>query len=100
MDMHSLLARPVTFITGKGGVGKSSVAAALGLAGASQGKRMLVAELGTDGHLARVFQTPLNHTPKRVAPNVDAANFTVADGLVDTLSSFIPFERMVRAVVQ
>jgi arsenite/tail-anchored protein-transporting ATPase len=96
--MH-LLEKKLTFVTGKGGVGKSTVAAALGQYGASLGKKMLVCELGTDGHLARVFGTPLTHAPKRVTDGVDAANFAVSEGLVATLTSFIPFERLVRAVV-
>lgn len=35
-----------------------------------------------------------------VAPSVDAANFSVSEGLVGTLTSVMPIERVIRAVVQ
>ena len=35
----------LVFVTGKGGVGKTTVAAALGLAAARQGKRTIVCEV-------------------------------------------------------
>jgi len=40
-----VLDRQLVFVTGKGGVGKTTVAAALGLAGAARGRRVVVAEL-------------------------------------------------------
>ena len=45
----------MVFVTGKGGVGKSTVAAALGLAGARRRRRAIVCELGARGQLARAF---------------------------------------------
>jgi anion-transporting ArsA/GET3 family ATPase len=42
-----LLERRLIFVTGKGGVGKSTVAHALGRLGARRGKRVIVAELAT-----------------------------------------------------
>jgi anion-transporting ArsA/GET3 family ATPase len=43
------------FVTGKGGVGKSTVALALAIAAARHGKRTIVAELGGDQRLGRPF---------------------------------------------
>jgi len=40
-----LLEKPLVVVTGKGGVGKSTVAAALGLAAARRGKRTIIAEV-------------------------------------------------------
>jgi anion-transporting ArsA/GET3 family ATPase len=40
-----LLDRELLFVTGKGGVGKTTVAASLGLFAARQGKRTLVCEV-------------------------------------------------------
>jgi len=42
-----LLDRRLIFVTGKGGVGKSTVATALGVLGARHGKRTIVAELAS-----------------------------------------------------
>ena len=48
-------ARPLTYVTGKGGAGKTSVAAALGLALAAEGRRVLVCDTAGDQRLPRAF---------------------------------------------
>jgi anion-transporting ArsA/GET3 family ATPase len=53
--MASLLERKLIVVTGKGGVGKSTVACALGLAAARQGLRTIVVELGAQHHLPDLF---------------------------------------------
>ena len=47
--LKSLLRRRLIFVTGKGGVGKTTVALALGLAAARTGLRTIVADLNGDG---------------------------------------------------
>ena len=53
--MVSLLERKLVVVTGKGGVGKSTIACALGLAAAQQGLRTIVVELGARHHLPDLF---------------------------------------------
>ncbi|MFZ1925831.1 MAG: ArsA family ATPase [Solirubrobacteraceae bacterium] len=53
--MASLLERKLIVVTGKGGVGKSTVASAIGLAAAKQGLRTIVVELGAQHHLPDLF---------------------------------------------
>ncbi len=53
--MASLLERKLIVVTGKGGVGKSTIACALGLAAAQQGQRTIVVELGAQHHLSDLF---------------------------------------------
>lgn len=55
--MTDLLDRSLLFVTGKGGVGKSTVAAALGVAAAQQGKRTLLCEVDAKGDLAQALET-------------------------------------------
>ena len=50
-----LLDRRLLFVTGKGGVGKSTVALALGLVAARRGLRTIVAELASRERLQRTF---------------------------------------------
>src|SRR3954464_6459702 len=50
-----LLEKPLVVVTGKGGVGKSTVAAALGLAAARRGKRTIIAEVARRDDVSRVL---------------------------------------------
>jgi anion-transporting ArsA/GET3 family ATPase len=53
--MKELLDKRLVIVTGKGGVGKSTVALALALAAAEQGKRTIIAEVSAQEQLSRVF---------------------------------------------
>jgi anion-transporting ArsA/GET3 family ATPase len=50
--------RRLRFVLGKGGVGKTTVAAAMGLAAARACRRALVVEVAGQSHLARLFRVP------------------------------------------
>jgi hypothetical protein len=53
--MTSLLERQLLVVTGKGGVGKTTVAAALGLLAAQRGLRTIVVEMGDQRRLGELF---------------------------------------------
>src|SRR5271154_4073376 len=53
--MASLLERKLLVVTGKGGVGKTTVAAALGLLAAERGLRAIVVEVGDQARLPELF---------------------------------------------
>ncbi|MDQ6811414.1 MAG: hypothetical protein M3Z95_05910, partial [Actinomycetota bacterium] len=53
--MASLLERQLLVVTGKGGVGKTTVAAAIGLLAAERGLRAIIVEVGEQARLARLF---------------------------------------------
>jgi len=53
--MASLLHRKLLVLTGKGGVGKTTVSAALGLLAAERGLRTIVVEVGEQRRLAELF---------------------------------------------
>jgi anion-transporting ArsA/GET3 family ATPase len=53
--VHQLLERRLIFVTGKGGVGKSTVATALGLLAARRGLRTIVAELASQERVRQAF---------------------------------------------
>jgi anion-transporting ArsA/GET3 family ATPase len=50
-----LLDKRLVFVTGKGGVGKSTVSLALALAAAREGKRAILCEVAAQEHLSQVF---------------------------------------------
>jgi anion-transporting ArsA/GET3 family ATPase len=53
--MSSLLHRELVFVTGKGGVGKTTVALAAAMAAARAGRRVMLAEAGGQARAPRVF---------------------------------------------
>ena len=84
--MVPLLDRRLVFVTGKGGVGKTTVAAALGLLAASLGKRTLVAEVDAKGNLADFFEVPsTSFEPREVAPNLSVMTMHTEDSLKEYL---------------
>ncbi|MGI8983740.1 MAG: ArsA family ATPase [Acidimicrobiales bacterium] len=69
--MTNLLDRRLLFVTGKGGVGKSTTTAALALLGATQGRRTLACEVDAKGDLADFYETSRpGFEPQKVAPNL------------------------------
>jgi anion-transporting ArsA/GET3 family ATPase len=69
-------------VTGKGGVGKTAVAAALATAMARAERRVLAVEIGRGG-LGTVFgaREPLGQSPVRVAPGISAAAIAAEEAL-------------------
>ena len=55
MGSPALLDKRLVFVTGKGGVGKSTVSLALALAAAERGERAILCEVGAQEHLSHVF---------------------------------------------
>lgn len=66
-----LLSRRLLFVTGKGGVGKSTIAAGLALLAAEQGQRVLVVEVDAKGNLTDFFEHDnVGFDPEEVHPGV------------------------------
>ncbi len=90
MQPSSILDRRLVFVTGKGGVGKTSVAAALALLAARQGKRVLICEMDAKGALAEAFDTgPLDFTPRPIERNLLAMAMNTEDSLREYLRLFV-----------
>ena len=51
-----LLDKRLVFVTGKGGVGKTTIAVALGLRAAAEGKRTIVCEVSAQENASRIFE--------------------------------------------
>ena len=69
--MTDLLDRRLLFVTGKGGVGKSTVTAALALLSATRGRRTLACEVDAKGDLADFYETSRpGFEPQKVASNL------------------------------
>ena len=84
--MTSLLDRRLLFVTGKGGVGKSTVASALALLGAQQGKKTLVCEVDAKGNLGDHFGVQgLRFAPTEIQPALHAMAMDTEESLKEYL---------------
>ena len=85
-----LLDKQLIFVTGKGGVGKTSVAAALAYLGAGTGKRTLVCEMDAKGALAAALDVAtLEFTPRLVQEHLEAMAMDTEDALREYLKLFV-----------
>lgn len=87
-------------VVGKGGVGKSTVCAALALGYARRGKRVLALELGRGGGLARQLGVPDCEEPREAAPGVYTAFVEGESALAEYLELVLPVRRLFHAVLE
>jgi anion-transporting ArsA/GET3 family ATPase len=83
----SLLDRKLIFVTGKGGVGKTTVSAALALLAAERGLRTLVCEVDAKGNLADFYESgPTRFEEREIQPNLWAMSMDTEASLKQYLS--------------
>ncbi|WP_017326931.1 TRC40/GET3/ArsA family transport-energizing ATPase [Synechococcus sp. PCC 7336] len=87
----------IILMTGKGGVGKTSMAAASGLRCAELGYKTLVLSTDPAHSLADSFETPLGHDPKEVRPNLWGAEL---DALVELEQNWGAVKTYITEVLQ
>ena len=82
----SLLDRRLLFVTGKGGVGKTTIASALGVLAAQRGKRTLVCEFDAKGNLADFFGSgDTSFDPIEVLPGLSVMSMDTEESLKEYL---------------
>ena len=85
--MTALLDRKLLFVTGKGGVGKSTVAASLGMLAAEQGKKTLVCEVDAKGNLADFYEAgATGFAARELQPGLWAMSMNTEESLKEYLS--------------
>lgn len=93
--------KKLIFVTGKGGVGKSTACASLGLALAKRGRRVLIVETDTYSAMADLFGLNLSDSKIRPASDsLDLVNLRSEDALVYAIRQFVPSRRVARSVTQ
>jgi anion-transporting ArsA/GET3 family ATPase len=84
--MVPLLDRKLVFVTGKGGVGKTTVAAALALFASEHGRRTLLCEVDARGDVSSYYETgPTNFNAREVLPNLWAMSMDTEASLREYL---------------
>ncbi len=105
MRLADLAQRRLVIVTGKGGVGKSVVTAALGRALAAMGKRVLLTEIApseeTPAHLtASLDCAPLTNEPAQVGERMWAALLTPGAGHHRFLADTLPIKLLADAAMR
>jgi anion-transporting ArsA/GET3 family ATPase len=85
--LSDLLDRKLVFVTGKGGVGKTTIASALAWLAADRGRRTLVCEVDAKGNLADFYETtPFAFEERQIAPRLYAMSMDTEASLKQYLS--------------
>ncbi len=88
--MTALLDHQLLFVTGKGGVGKTSVAAALALLGARSGRSTLVCSMDAKNALAAALDaSDFEFEPRQLERNLFGMNMDTEDALREYLRLFV-----------
>lgn len=92
---------PITFVLGKGGVGRSTVAAALGAGFASRGERVLILQWAVgDAISTRFGLPPTGFHPQTLAPNLATRNFTLDAAFEQYFVEHLKVRAFYRAVIE
>jgi anion-transporting ArsA/GET3 family ATPase len=86
MGSSRIFDKRLVFVTGKGGVGKTTVSAALGLAAARAGKRTIVCEVAAQERMSQVFRREgVGYSETRLAASLYAISIDPQRSLEDYL---------------
>jgi len=97
--LSKLLQSRLVFVTGKGGVGKTSFSAALGMVSATQGKKTLVVEVDNfHPSLTSIFQIKPQYKPTKITSMLSICNIVWKEALEDWLYQTIPISHVVRLI--
>ncbi len=87
--MQALLDRKLLVITGKGGVGKTTMAAAIGVLAAEQGRRTVIVEVGEQNRIAELFGLSTRRTGEesRLQANLSSISIDPDRALLEWLQA-------------
>jgi len=100
-DPEQLLNLRFVTVVGKGGVGKTTVAAALAVAAAQRGKRVLIAMCNTKERISQLLEVPpIGPTNQRVLPGIDAVNMSPKVALEEYGMMVLKVRALYRAIFE
>ena len=101
MDIADIVYGNLILVTGKGGVGKTQVTAALGTLAAAQGRKTAIVEMGDQTpSMNRIFSADIGYEPSKVADNLWALNLDWAAALQEWIQRVVPIKRVVKLILE
>jgi anion-transporting ArsA/GET3 family ATPase len=101
--LPELLERRLVIVTGKGGTGKTTVSAALGLAAAARGHNVLLAEMADDEALTPLLapgRAAVGYAGRELAPRLRVMHIDPYAALAEYLGLQLPVQRMAESVLR
>lgn len=100
MPLEAILDRRLLIIAGKGGVGKTTIAAVLGTLATRHSKRVVIAEVEGKGSLSSLFGVgPLTPEPTEVGPDLYAMNISPEDALEEYFDVQFHMKRIAKPLI-
>lgn len=100
MKQLDIFEKRFLIVSGKGGVGKSTVCAALALAASRQGKRVLLVEMDEKERISRLFGTPeAGYEGAFVHRNIYARNLKPMNSMDDFVRAQVRSNRIARQII-
>lgn len=98
--LEALEDRRTIFVTGKGGVGKSTLVAALGRYLARRGNQTLIVETDAYSAMEDLLEVDLaDNAVTAVDPPLHAVNLLNSECVIEAVSRFVPSKRIVRMIL-
>lgn len=97
----SVLDQKLIFVHGKGGTGRTTVAAGLGFAFAARGERVLVVQWALGDAIGpAIGMEPVGHRAVEVAPNFSTMNFDAEEALREYVVEYMGMPRLFHLVLE
>lgn len=99
-SFKSLISKRVVFVTGKGGVGKTTITACLGLAAAKNNKNVLLVELDTEGLIPKFFKEKASFSPQKIKENLSTITIQPKNAMHEYIIAKIKFEPLYKILFE
>lgn len=100
VPLDAFLDRRLLIIAGKGGVGKTTISAVLGIVASRHGKRVVIAEVEGKGSLSALFGVgPLTPEPTEVRPELFAMNISPEEALQEYFDVQLHMKTIARPLI-
>lgn len=101
MKVRDIVHSRLVFVSGKGGVGKTCVSAALGKTSAQAGKKVLLVEVDNfHASFPAIFGRTMGYEPREIEPNLYGCNITWMKALEDWLINTVHIRTIVQLILK